>query len=172
MRSKLIGSPLAAMVLGLAALIGLTSATASQDGTGGATPIPIVEVVREVLSDADPDSAPGELFELVRYTIAPGAVLPVHTHPGVQMAVVESGTLTYHVIDDGNVSVTRADGAEEFVEPGETVTFEVGDAWVEPEGMVHYAENLTDEPVVLIATSLLEAGEPTEILFSEATPVD
>jgi quercetin dioxygenase-like cupin family protein len=52
------------------------------------------------------------------------------------------------------------------------VTFEVGDAWVELEGMVHYAENLTDEPVVLIATSLLEAGEPTAILFSEATPVD
>lgn len=172
MRTKLIGSALAAMSLGLAALIGLSPTTASQDGTGGATPIVIVEVVREVLSDADPESAPGEVFELVRYTIAPGAVLPVHTHPGVQMAIVESGTLTYHVVDNGMVAVTRADGTDEVIESGETVTFEAGDAWDEPEGMVHYAENLTDEPVVLIAASLLEVGEPTAILIDEATPVD
>jgi hypothetical protein len=38
--------------------------------------------------------------------------------------------------------------------------------------MVHYAENLTDEPVVLVASSLLDAGAPTAILVLEATPAD
>ena len=145
-----------------------------QDGTAGATPEAAPAVTREVLSEADPDSAPGEVLALVRYVIPAGSVLPAHTHPGVQMATVESGTLTYHVVADGELSLTRADGTEETVRPGETVELAPGDAWVEPEGMVHYAENLTDEDVVLIATSLFDADEPAAILVSgpgEASPV-
>ncbi len=172
MRTKMTGAAFAFLFLGISVLGDWSPATARQDGTGGATPATTTGVVREVLSDTEPESAPGEVFELVLYTIEPGALLPVHTHPGVQVAVVESGALTYHVVDNGSVAVTRADGAEEVIEPGEMVTFEVGDAWVEPEGMVHYAENLTDEPVVLVASSLLEAGEPAAILLAEATPAD
>jgi hypothetical protein len=87
------------------------------------------------------------------------------------MAIVESGTLTYHVIENGVVTVTRADGTMEEVGPGETATFDVGDAWVEPEGMVHYAENLTDEPVVLLSTSLFPEDQPTsQIVDVGATP--
>jgi quercetin dioxygenase-like cupin family protein len=134
-------------------------------------PQPRGEVVREVLGSIEPESAPGELYELARYTIPADAVLPVHTHPGIQMAIVESGTLTYHVLADGEVAIVRADGSEDVGQPGDTLTFEVGDSWVEPEGMIHWAENLTDEPVVLLSTSLLEADEPTsEIVDLEATP--
>ena len=133
------------------------------------TPTAETPVVREVLASSESAEAPGEELALVRYTIAPGAVLPVHTHPGVQMASVESGTLTYHVVENGEVLVTRADGTEESFGPGETVTFTVGDSWVEPEGMVHYAENLTDEPVVLISASLFAEGEPASTVV-EATP--
>lgn len=176
MRRKSIGPAFVVIILTLVTWIGWSPATARQDGTGGATPAPSPEVVREVLGDALPDSAPGEIFELARYTIPPGAVLPVHTHPGVQMAIVESGTLTYHVVENGSVFVTRADGTEEEFGPGETATFEVGDAWVEPEGMIHYAENLTEEPVVLLSASLLTEGEPSaqEVDLSatpDATPV-
>lgn len=149
----------------------LSGALAGQSGTPeSGTPVASGAVVREVLGSSDPEAAPGELFELARYTIPAGAVLPVHTHPGVQMAMVESGTLTYHVVSDGEVSVTRADGTEGIAGPGETVTFEVGDSWVEPEGMVHYAENLTDEPVVLISSSLFDADEPPSEIVEEATP--
>lgn len=172
MRTKSIGPALAALIiLALAVVVGWSPVTARQDGTSGATPAPAPEVVRDVLGDTEPESAPGEVFELVRYTIPAGAVLPVHTHPGVQMAIVESGTLTYHVVENGSVFVTRADGAEEEIGPGETATFEVGDAWVEPEGMVHYAENRTDEPVVLLSASLFTEGEPiSEIVDEAATP--
>ncbi len=147
----------------------LTMGTAQDAATPAATPDAPV-VVREVLSSADPESAPGEVLALVEYTIPAGAVLPVHIHPGIQMATVESGTLTYHVIENGSAPVTRADRTEEIIGPGESTTFEVGDSFVEPEGMVHYGENLTDEPVVLLATSLLEADEPAAILVEEATP--
>ncbi len=143
---------------------------AQDAATPAATPVLAAVVVRDVLSSTDPEAAPGEVLELVEYTIPAGAVLIVHTHPGVQMATVESGELTYHVIENGSAPVIRADGTEDLIGPGESTTFEVGDSFVEPEGMVHYGENLTDEPVVLLATSLLEADEPAAILVEEATP--
>lgn len=125
------------------------------------------QVIRHVLSSSHPLSAPGETLELVQYTIPAGAELPVHKHPGVQMATVESGTLTYHVIRDGRVTVNRADGTEQVVGPGETITFGVGDSWVEPVGMVHYAENTTEEPVVLMSSSLLDDEVPPTELVEE-----
>ncbi len=127
-------------------------------------------VIRHVLSSSHPLAAPGETLELVQYVIPAGAKLPVHRHPGVQMATVESGALTYHVIDHGSVTVTRADGTEEDIEPGQVAAFTVGDTWVEPVGMVHFAENLSDEPVVLISTSLLDDHEPpTELVNDTVT---
>lgn len=156
----------AALTFGVTAGVPVVSALAQESTPTAETP-----VVREVLVSSESAEAPGEELALVRYTIAPGAVLPVHTHPGVQMASVESGTLTYHVVDNGEVLVTRADGTEESFGPGETVVFTVGDSWVEPEGMVHYAENLTDEPVVLISASLFTEGAPASTVVDVATPV-
>jgi quercetin dioxygenase-like cupin family protein len=168
LKSKTLIAAAALIFGGLGGSLAIVSA--GQATPADATPEAAAAVERDVLSASEPESAPGELLELVRYTIPAGFVLPVHTHPGVQMATVESGTLTYHVIENGSVTVTRADGSELVVGPGETVTLEVGDAWVEPEGMVHYAENLTSEPVVLMATSLLEEGEPAAIPVNVATP--
>jgi quercetin dioxygenase-like cupin family protein len=155
-----------ALMLGVGAGFSAISAQADEVATPEATP---VAVVREVLASSESAEAPDEELALVRYTIAAGAVLPVHTHPGVQMASVVSGTLTYHVVDNGTVPVTRADGTQESFGPGSTITLTVGDSWVEPEGMVHYAENLTSEPVVLISASLFEEGVPTSTIV-EATP--
>lgn len=157
-------------ILTLIATLQFTMATAQESATPAATPEAPAVVVRDVLSSAEPGSAPGEVLALVEYTIPAGAVLIVHTHPGVQMATVEAGTLTYHVIEGGSAPVTRADGTEELIGPGESTTFEVGDSFVEPEGMVHYGENLTDEPVVLMVASLFAADEPAAIPFEVATP--
>ena len=170
MRTINVGYFRAAVVLCVLTGASVTTLRAAQDATpGSATPVATVAVVRHVFISDEPESAPGETLALVEYTIAAGAVLPVHTHPGVQMATVESGTLTYHVIERGRVTISRADGTDEIVGPGETAIFEVGDSWVEPEGMVHYAENLTTEPIVLLSTSLLAEDEPpTELV--ETTP--
>ena len=144
-----------------------TSSFENHGVPGGALFETTTAVIRHVLSSNHPLSAPGETLELVQYIIPAWAVLPVHMHPGVQMATVASGTLTYHVVSHGNVIVTRANGTGEEVGPGEMTTFTVGDSWVEPVGMVHFAENRTAESIVLISTSLLDDDEPPTELVEE-----
>lgn len=161
-------------------LAGITLAIPAAQATslqGSATPTPAAtpdayggQLVKDVLFTDSAPSAPGETMALVRYTIPAGSALPVHKHPGQQMASVESGTLTYHVLTGGTVNVVRADGTKESFGPGSTIEFSTGDSWEEPEGMVHYAENLTDQPVVLISTSLLATDQNATILVDLGTP--
>ncbi|HST38559.1 MAG TPA: hypothetical protein VLK58_03580, partial [Conexibacter sp.] len=55
-------------------------------------------VVRTVLAeDPDPPGAPGRTLGLSRVTVAPGAELALHRHPGTQIANIARGTLTYWV---------------------------------------------------------------------------
>lgn len=168
------------LIAGLLLLVALLAAIPlAGSAAGQATPAPSGTpasatpaaggVVREVLASSDPKEAPGEVLSLVRYTIPAGAKLPVHKHPGDQMATVISGTLTYHVVANGDVPITRANGTKETAHPGDTVVFTVGDSWVEPEGMIHYAENRTDQPVVLLSSSLFAGNEPpTELVATPA----
>jgi quercetin dioxygenase-like cupin family protein len=122
-------------------------------------------VVREILAQTqDPPGAPGRTLTLARYTIAPGAKLNPHIHPGVQMASIVEGTLTYHVLV-GTVTVQRdvqPDGTptstETLTAPAQT-TLGPGDVVVELDGMEHYGENLTDEPIVILASLLTEDGK-------------
>lgn len=158
------------MCVGLAggAVAVAQEASPTADGYGG-------ELTKDVLvEETTIESAPGETLSLTRYIIPAGAMLPVHYHPGIQMAAVEQGVLTYHVID-GELPVTRADGTMEVITSGQTVELAEGDAWIEPEGMIHYAENRTDGDVILISTALLSSDEDATILVDlsatpEATP--
>lgn len=168
---KAIGLLLVAMLgmLGMLVVIAASPATAQEaspaaDAYGG-------ELVKEVLVSEDQvEAAPGEILTLTRYIIPAGAELPVHTHPGIQMASVEAGTLTYTVVE-GELYVTRADGTEETITAGTTVDLEEGDSWLEPEGMVHFAQNLTDGDVILISAALMDADEDATILVdTSATP--
>ena len=131
---------------------------------------PTAAVVREVLSETQPVTAPGEVFQLVRYTIPPDLTLAAHTHPGIQMNLIEAGTLTYFVVADGEISVTRADGSEETFGPGESTTLAAGDSFIEPARIVHYGGNLGAEPVEIVTASLLAAEEPAATLVEPATP--
>jgi quercetin dioxygenase-like cupin family protein len=86
-----------------------------------------------------------------------------HNHPGPQLAIIESGTLTYTVID-GEATVTRAAGSDsaEVVTytSGDKFELHTGDSIMEPTKMVHEASNETDEPVVIYLSSLFPEGEP------------
>ncbi len=121
-----------------------------------------------MLSDlVDPPGADGRTLSLVRYTIAPGAKLAPHQHPGVQMARIDSGTLTYTVVS-GTARVQRADSTDQVVATGPTtIELDAGDSVIEIEGMVHFGENLTAEPVVILATLLTENGHD---LAEKVTP--
>lgn len=153
---------LLAVPLLLAGLAGV----AAQDATPG-TPVPPA-VERDVLAEGTPAAAPEDALQLVQYTIPPHIRLPAHTHPGMQVSTVESGTLLYTVVE-GEASLTRADGTVEVITPASgEVAIEAGDALVEPAGMVHFGRNGADEPIVLLTASLFEADEPPSHLV--ATP--
>jgi len=86
-------------------------------------------------------------------TIAPGGSTGWHYHPGAVVAVVKSGTLT-RTLHDCSTEVTSA-----------------GTAIVEPAGRAHShnGRNLGTEPVVLVATYLLPAGQPLSQEIPEPT---
>ena len=136
-----------------------------------ATPAPAGGVVREVLSSGDPAVAPGHALQLVRYTIPAGTNLVAHTHPGMQVASIVSGTLSYTVIS-GEVPVTRAGPSD--VVPVNATSGEVdiypGDSFYEAEGVVHFGRNAGTEPVVILVSSLFTIGQPPSSPI-DATPV-
>ena len=113
----------------------------------------------DTLADLDgPPGADGRTLTLARYTIAAGAKLVPHVHPGVQLAHVESGTLTYTVVS-GTALVQRAGTTEHTEVPGPTtIELEAGDVVIEVDDMVHFGENRSDEPLVILATLLTEDG--------------
>lgn len=164
------------LFFGLMLLIGLgvaavdSFALPSQQATPASGTPAAVAVVREVLTETEPATAPGAVFQLLRYTIPANLTLPAHTHPGIQMNVIGAGVLTYYVVADGEIQVTRADGTEETFGPGESTTFTVDDAFIEPAGIVHYGANLGTAPVVIVTAALLAADEPPSALVEEATP--
>jgi quercetin dioxygenase-like cupin family protein len=150
---------------------GDTAATAtgpvgSTPGTGA--PGTTVAVAKDVLAaEADPPGGEGSTLTLIRYTIAPGAQLAPHLHPGVQLARIESGTLTYTVVS-GTAMVTRSGGEPEPVEGPATITLGPGDSVAENLDMVHFGANETDEPVVIVATLLTEDGQDLAVTVTTA----
>jgi quercetin dioxygenase-like cupin family protein len=142
--------------------------------TAATTPV----TIREVLATGQPSSAPGQTLDLVRYMIPPGTTLAVHVHPGMQIAWVASGELTYHVVN-GEVQIGRAadasggaPGEPQTLAAGESTVLMPGDWVVEVPGAVHYGENLGSEPLILWAATLLETGRPPAIpVNAEGTPV-
>lgn len=162
--------PLLAGLLMLAVILGQIAA---QETPVEATATPAA-VVREVLSRGVPVAGGGDALELVRYTIPPDMTLPAHTHPGMQVAWIESGTLYYAVVR-GGVPLHRDGDLEappEIITPvsGE-VAIEAGDAFVEPEGVEHFGRS-GSEPVVILVASLFDPEQPPALLATlAATPM-
>ncbi|HVL26065.1 MAG TPA: cupin domain-containing protein [Thermomicrobiales bacterium] len=160
------------IMLLVAAIVSVAGARASS-GTPEAVATPATPgAVREVINEGEPESAPGEELALVRYVIDPGAHLPAHTHPGMQVNVVVSGTLHYTVVEGTAYYTPAAEAGTSTVHEltsGQSIDFKPGDSFVEPEGMVHFGENLTSEPIVLLTASLFEEGEPPSTVAG-ATP--
>jgi len=147
-------------------VVGVAVACSPAPAASGAGASPAA-VVRSILAGGDPVAASGQRLELVRYTIQPHTKLAAHHHPGMQLALIESGTLTYTVIS-GSVDIHKPDGTTSTISAGQTGTIGPGEWIVEDEQIVHFGENATDQLVVILASSLLEAGEPPAIPVSPA----
>lgn len=170
-------------------LVLLTSAGSCADASsdagvpgGAATGTPVAgtpgpePVHREILGEMDhPPGAPARRLSLVRYTIAPGAALPPHVHPGVQMASIVSGTLTYRVIS-GSATVNRAVDATGAARATEILTGPIettllpGDVVMEDSAMVHFGTNRTTGPVVILAALLTEGSTLAVLVPDSAAP--
>lgn len=173
---RALAAALVAVVAGLSLrACGSSSSTAgsvTETTSTPATTAPSGEpVVKEVLAeDTTPPGAPGYTLTLIRYTIAPGAKLAAHIHPGVQMANIDSGALTYTIIS-GTAQVRRAGGEATAVTGPTTITLKAGDSVVEPFDMVHFGANDTGEPVVISATLLTESAQGLSVAVSTTTTV-
>ena len=153
----------------LTAVIVCSTALAGCIGTTGVPVVPgspppsVAPVVRSILAAGQPAVAADRNLELVRYTIQPGTRLPAHRHPGLQLAYVESGELSYTVIE-GTVTVHGTDGGTRTIGAARTGTIVAGEWIAEDETVVHYGENAGSEPLVILASSLLDAAQPPAVL--------
>jgi quercetin dioxygenase-like cupin family protein len=85
---------------------------------------------------------PSHTVESYLVTIAPHAVVPRHTHPGVEIGYLVSG--------GGTMSVAG--------EPERTI--KTGDSWAIPAGKPHTFQNTGNQPETLVVTYVLEKGQP------------
>ena len=86
-------------------------------------------------------------IRLLRITLQPGASSPLHTHPGPEFDLVESGTLTVRA--EGDAIINRA-GTTEPV-PAEGTSVNVGEFIVFPPGSGMNLLNESDQPLVLLS---------------------
>jgi quercetin dioxygenase-like cupin family protein len=134
--------------------------------TPGASP---AAVVRTELGTTLPDTAPGQRLGLWRVSIPAGADLPAHWHPGVQLARIETGTLTYSVLT-GMLTILHPDGTTTTATAGQTVDIPAGTSVVEQPGAEHSAANLGDAPIEIVLATLFEVDEPPAIVIAMPAP--
>lgn len=92
---------------------------------------------------------------MLRITLQPGAVTPMHSHHGPEVDMVESGEVT--IRSQGDAPVLRADGTEE-VSTGEDVLLAEGDSVHFPAEVGMYFENTSDEPAVMLSAVVIPVG--------------
>ena len=81
----------------------------------------------------------------VRVDFAPGASFPKHSHPGVEIAYVLSGTIEYEM-------------------NGKTIRLQAGESLYIPAGAVHSAKNVGTGVTSELATYLVEKNKPIVVL--------
>ncbi len=160
-----------AVAVALLSLLTLSDlVTVAQD----ATPPPAsVGVNTDILGNGQPDAAPGEALGMRRNTFESGGFVPPHMHPGALVLNVESGELTYTVIE-GSVQIQRAatdgtPGPTEQLSPGQETVLRAGD-WLFEQGVVHSARNATSGETVVLVASLTAADMPFTVFHEMGTP--
>src|SRR3954463_9620664 len=102
MRRNIRGLALLAL---FALFIGAPALARAQDATP--TPDPFAGVTIETLGSGMPTNSEGNALVLLRITMQPGALIPIHHHPGQVILYVESGQFGT-TFGDGDAMITRA----------------------------------------------------------------
>jgi quercetin dioxygenase-like cupin family protein len=118
----------------------------------------------EVFAGVPSARAEGQTVYIARFTFQPGSDIFPHSHPGTVVLAIESGTLGW-TLEEGTVRVVRGAGSgatevEQVTQPGTELILEPGDAIFYEDDVVHTARGAGDGAAVVLATLILEAGEP------------
>jgi mannose-6-phosphate isomerase-like protein (cupin superfamily) len=141
----------------------------AKDATPPADPMAGVTV--ESLGSGLPAPSPGYTLVLLRITMAPGALIPRHVHPGQVILYVESGTFGT-TFGEGDAMITRAAApgtpvAAEPVTPNVEITMQPGDSVSYSKVTTHIMHNLGDKPLVLLVSALLSSDQPGFIFMGQ-----
>jgi quercetin dioxygenase-like cupin family protein len=151
----------------------LLSVTAAGAYIAGAAHRAAPQATRNVLAQAvDPPGGLGRTLALSRVRIPPHTRLGLHRHPGVQLAYVQKGTLSY-TVTRGVVKVYRG-AADQHpvvvrrVSGGQTGSVNAGEWVIERPRVVHFGANHGDGPVVILLATLFKNGSPASIPVPES----
>lgn len=87
---------------------------------------------------------PGDthVSHIVLITVAPGATIARHTHPGIEMGYVLEGE------------------AIQTIEGKPDLTLKAGDSYAIPAGAVHGGKNIGDKPLKVVVTLVVDKSKP------------
>jgi quercetin dioxygenase-like cupin family protein len=129
-----------------------------------ATPDPFAGVTTVVLAGGSSAVAEGYSLVLLQITMAPGAEIPSHHHPGDVSLTVESGTFgTAFTHGTGTITRAATDGGTAVTEQPETgveQTLTAGDSLSYGEESHHIMRNAGNDDLVLILSALLASDQP------------
>lgn len=114
---------------------------------------PLFQAVLESLPE------PPAFVRLVRTTLAPGAGVPLHSHPGPAFNLVETGLVTIEVEGPAVVAPGGDVEAAGQAPVGEAFDLASGDQIVYPAGTSFAFANESDEPIRLLSLLVVPAGD-------------
>jgi len=152
------------------ALLPVTAAGAYAAGHAAQDTAPAAKRVDLALLE-NPAGGKGRTLGLSRVTIPPHTALPLHEHPGNQIASIQHGTLTY-TVKTGTVEVYRGAATVDakpvrLVKAGQTATVRAGEWVVESPGDVHIGANRGAKPLVILLATLFPNGAPPSTVVDD-----
>jgi len=157
----------------LAAVAQDEAGTPSPGPAAGQAAGPLREtLIQAVLEELPP---PPAFVRLVRFTLQPGASVPLHTRPGFEFGWVESGAVTVRVEGEVVVAPAAAGGeAQQALVPpvGEAFELGPGDQIVYPAGVPFAFANEGEVPANILTVLILPVGEgsPPSFAWVDGTP--
>jgi quercetin dioxygenase-like cupin family protein len=157
------------VTLVIVAVVGLSTTTDSAAAPPEPQPVTLpcaTNMSVQMLGNAQPAAAEGQTLVLVRAIFGPGGGIGPHTHPGTLVISVESGAFGFTPVGEGAMAMTVMRSGEvgtpvaaEPMVMGQETVLHPGD-WVVETGMAHSARAVGDEPVEVVFSGLVEAGQP------------
>lgn len=171
----------AVVALAMSGSVALSPLASAQDSTPPASPVASPQATAVVAqnpatvtalmsSEFKQFPAVPMTVRLLRITIAPGAIVPMHTHPGPEFDRVESGVLTAKSTGDAQTFVGGSKDATTL--SSNSADLQQGDWILFPAGTGMELTNSGTENAVLLSAVILPVGTgaPVSIKYTDGTP--